>query len=62
MVMNYIKILLRLHLGASDGSQLGTLIHMNKKLHQSNINADATNVAACFNCVKDPFEACVLAL
>lgn len=61
-VMNYMKMFLKMHLGPSDGSQVGSLMDMNKKLRRQNIDEDATNLVACPDLVKDVCEAWILEL
>lgn len=42
-LMNYIKMLLKSHLGGVDGSEKGSLYWMNKRLRRQEVNKDATN-------------------
>lgn len=61
-LMNFLKMTLKTFLGPKDGSEIGSLYAMNKKLRRQNIDEECTNLWACMDFVKDAGEACTLAL
>lgn len=61
-LMNFLKMTFKTFLGLKDGSEVGSLYAMNKKLRRQNIDEECTNLWACMDFVKDAGEACTLAL
>ncbi|KAF8457345.1 hypothetical protein BDZ91DRAFT_800597 [Kalaharituber pfeilii] len=60
--MNFMKMIMKKHLGPRDGSVPGSLQYMNKKLRRQYIDEDATNLWACMDICKDALDGCLIAL
>ena len=60
-LMNFMKMLLKQHLGDNEGTRVGSLYWMNRKLRRGEIDPEAKNLWVCLDLVKDADEACELA-
>lgn len=61
-IMNYLKMIMRDHLGPKDGSRKGSLSHMNKRLRRDHIDEDVKNMWACMGVCNDVVDAALCAL